>query len=174
MLVATLIAAALLFLPIPALAVTFTDWWTSALTKIALLAEPSVEGAEVSAIAVEAHGDLVTLRGRVATEHAQAAASAVALRIPGVRTVNNELRVDDDTAPAATRPDDRELRARVMRAFHRDARLARSSFSVTVDEGVVHLAGAVPIVWDRVRASEVAHDVPGVVAVQNDAAPISA
>jgi len=169
---AMLVAAALLCLPIPAAAVTFTDWWTMALTKMALLAEPAVAGTEVDAIEVEARGDVVTLRGRVATENARAAASAVALHIPGVRAVNNDLRVDDDTAPAARRSDG-ALRTAVLRSLRRDARLARNPFNVTVEDGIVRLTGAVPSVWSRVRASEVARAVDGVVAVQNDAGPLT-
>jgi len=44
-----LVVATVLCLPMPAAPVTFTDWWTTALTKIALLAEPAVAGTEVSA-----------------------------------------------------------------------------------------------------------------------------
>jgi osmotically-inducible protein OsmY len=167
-----LVVVTVLCLPMPAAAVSFTDWWTSASTKIALLAEPSVAGTEVSAIEVEARGDVVTLRGRVATHAAQAAAGDVALRIPGVRAVTNDLRVDDDTAPAVRRSN-AALRTAVSRALRHDARLARSPLIVTVDNGIVRLTGAVPTVWGRVRASEVARAVDGVVAVQNDAGPLT-
>ena len=167
-----LVVATVLCLPMPAAPVTFTDWWTTALTKIALLAEPAVAGTEVVVIEVEAHGDVVTLRRRVATHAAQAAAGAVALRIPGVRAVTNDLRVDDDTAPAVRRSDG-ALRTAVSRALRRDGRLRRNPFSVTVEDGIVRLTGAVPTVWDRVRASEVARAVDGVVAVQNDAGPLT-
>jgi len=131
-----------------------------------------VAGTEVVVIEVEAHGDVVTLRRRVATHAAQAAAGAVALRIPGVRAVTNDLRVDDDTAPAVRRSDG-ALRTAVSRALRRDGRLRRNPFSVTVEDGIVRLTGAVPTVWDRVRASEVARAVDGVVAVQNDAGPLT-
>src|SRR5712692_6465023 len=168
---AMLIAAALLCIPMQGPAVTFTDWWVMAVTKLALLAEPAVVGIEVSAIEVDAREGVVTLQGRVASDEARAAAGTVAGRIASVATVNNELRVDDADVPPASRPSDGALRAVVTRALRRDSRLERAPISVSVDDGIVRLTGAVPTAWDRVHASEVARAVAGVVAVQNDAAP---
>ena len=152
-------------------AVTFADWWTMAETKIALLADPAVAGMNVDAIEVDARDGVVTLRGQVATDEALQAAATAAGRIAGVKTVVNELRVDGDDLVSTVGPDDRTIRRSVIRTLRREPRLARTQIQVGVLGGVVRLTGAVPATWDRVRASEVARGVIGVVAVENDTVP---
>lgn len=67
-----------------------SDSWLTSKTKIALVADKRVKGRQVS---VETVRGTVTLRGKVDSEEAKAAAESIAKGIEGVQSVNNELQV---------------------------------------------------------------------------------
>ena len=70
--------------------VGITDSWLTAKTKIALYGDDRVKGGQVS---VETVKGAVSLRGKVDSDDAKAAAGAVAQAVEGVKSVRNDLQV---------------------------------------------------------------------------------
>ena len=152
----------------PAHGVTFTDAWTAARAKVALLADSRIVGKEIDAIAVEAAGNAVSLRGVVATEAARDAATDTVSRVRGVTRVQNELRVTPSEIPVVL-TSDREIRSMVARdlAVFRERGLGGPTVKVRVTDGIATLTGSVEDIGDWVLASERARQTVGVKAVDN-------
>jgi hyperosmotically inducible protein len=140
-----------------------SDSWLTAKAKIALFADDRVKGRQVN---VETNGGVVTLRGKVDTADAKAAAESIAKGVDGVRSVKNELQVVAPTDRATVDAKDEDLEKAVEDRFAKDQRL--SKIDVRADKGMVTLTGDAPNIATSARASEVARGVPGVRAVKND------
>jgi hyperosmotically inducible protein len=67
-----------------------SDSWVTAKTKIALYADDRIKGGQVS---VETVKGTVSLRGKVDSGDAKAAAASVAKAVTGVKSVRNDLQV---------------------------------------------------------------------------------
>src|SRR5262249_55335508 len=126
----------------PARADTFTDSWTAARAKVALLADPRVVGPRIDAIVVEAAGDTVNLRGAVATPEARDAATDTVSRLRGVARVDNELRVVPVEIPTVL-TSDQEIEKMVARdlAVFRQRGFGGRTVKVHVSEGIATLTG---------------------------------
>lgn len=146
-----------------------TDAWTAVRVKLALCADPLVQGVDVGDLDVRVEGPVVVLRGRVATLAARRAAAAAAARASG-GAVRDELVVVPGALPTPPQPD-RALQRTLGRVLAREPGLSRVHVHGTVHDGVAYLTGRVPDVSTRVLASEVARRVPGVSAVPNDLFP---
>jgi hyperosmotically inducible periplasmic protein len=160
-----LAAAALVACCSVADAVTLVDGQTAAHTAIAIFSDPRVTGDDVGRMGVEVTDGVVTLRGRVATPEARQEAEAVALRVPGVKAVRNELAVE--RAPVETAPDD-ALSPRLRRLLSQDPHLRRARIRGRVADGFVTLEGRVADVEARAIASRLARALVGVKAVRNE------
>jgi len=147
---------------------TFTDGWTASRAKVALLADPRVVGPRIDAIVVEVAGDIVHLRGAVATPEARDAATDTVSRLRGVARVDNELRVVP-VEIATVLTSDREIEKMVAKdlAVFRSRGLGGRTVKVHVSEGIATLTGSVEDIGDWVRASERARQALGVKAVDN-------
>jgi len=140
-----------------------SDSWLTAKTKIALFGDDRIKGGQVS---VETVKGAVSLRGKVDSENAKAAAASVAQAVDGVKSVRNDLQV----VPAGDRKvidtSDTNITRQVEGRFAKDAQLKK--VDVRTDGGAVILTGAVSSIGASARASELARGVPGVRMVKNE------
>lgn len=139
-----------------------TDSWLTAKTKIALFADERVKSVDVSVETVDA---TVTLRGKVDSDEAKAAAASVAKSVEGVRSVRNDLQVVAPGDRTMTDASDHDITRQVEDRFARDTELEK--VDVRVDGGVVILTGAVAGIGASAHASQLAREVSGVRAVKN-------
>ena len=139
------------------------DAWLTAKVKIALFADERVKSVGTSVETVER---TVTLRGKVDSAEARAAAIGAARRVDGVRRVRSALEV----VPAAERgridAADKDITRRIEGRLARDRSLRH--VEVRTDRQLVTLTGEAPTIQDSARASEIARGVAGVRAVRNE------
>lgn len=140
-----------------------SDSWLTAKTKIALFADERVKGGQVS---VETVNGTVSLRGKVDSDEAKAAAAAVAKAVDGVKSVRNDLQVVPPGDRKVIDTSDKDITRQVEGRLSKDARLKK--VDVRTDGGAVILTGAVQSIGASARASELARGVPGVRAVKNE------
>jgi hyperosmotically inducible protein len=141
------------------------DAWLVSKTKIALFSDDRVSSRGIN---VDSHQGVITLRGKVESADAKAAAEQDAKGVEGVTSVRNELQV---VAPgdrkAVDRKDD-DIKKAVEARISNDPRLKGADIDVRADKGVVTLTGSAKDLGSRARASEVARSVDGVRAVKNE------
>jgi hyperosmotically inducible protein len=140
-----------------------SDSWLTAKTKIALFADERVKGGQVS---VETVNGTVSLRGKVDSDEAKAAAAAVTKAVDGVKSVRNDLQVVPPGDRKVIDTSDKDITRQVEGRLSKDARLKK--VDVRTDGGAVILTGAVQSIGASARASELARGVPGVRAVKNE------
>jgi len=140
-----------------------SDSWLTAKTKIALFADERVKGRQVS---VETVNATVTLRGKIDSDEAKAAAASVAKAVEGVNSVRNDLQVVPPGDRKMTDASDKDITQQVEGRLAKDAQLKK--VDVRADGGAVILTGAVPGIGASARASELAREVPGVRSVKNE------
>ena len=128
-----------------------SDSWLTSKTKIALFADERVKGNQIS---VETLDGRVTLRGKVDSDAAKAAAASVADKVEGVKSVRNDLQVVPPGDRKAVDISDDGITQQVKVGLAKDARLG--NVDVRTDGGVVSLTGAVPSIDASARASEIA------------------
>lgn len=140
-----------------------SDSWVTAKTKMDLFADERVKGRQIS---VETVKGAVTLRGKVDSNEAKAAAASIAQAVDGAKSVKNDLQV----VPPGDRPvvdaSDKEITRQVEGRLSQDVRLKK--VDVRTDGGKVILTGTVPSIGASARASELARDVTGARAVKNE------
>jgi hyperosmotically inducible protein len=142
-----------------------SDSWITMKTKMALLADERVSSGDVS---VKTQKGVIALHGKVASEEAKKAAEDIALKIEGAKTVTNRLVVvSKATRKVVDRQDDQIVKD-VEKRIKEDSRLKKADIDVRADKGIVTLTGKAASLATSVRASEVAHRVPGVRAVRNE------
>ncbi len=140
-----------------------SDSWLTAKTKVALYADERVQGGPVS---VETVNGAVTLRGKVDSDGAKAAAASVAQAVEGVKSVKNDLQVVPPGDRKAVDTSDKDITRQVEGRLSKDAQLKK--VEVRTDRGAVILTGTVPTIGTSARASEIARGVPGVRSVKNE------
>jgi osmotically-inducible protein OsmY len=140
-----------------------SDSWLTAKTKIALFADERVKGRQVS---VETVNATVTLRGKVDSDEAKAAAASVAKAVEGVKSVRNDLQVVPPGDRKMADASDKDITQQVEGRLAKDAQLKK--VDVRADGGAVILTGRVPSIGASARASELAREVPGVRSVKNE------
>jgi osmotically-inducible protein OsmY len=122
--------------------------------------DPEVDGADVR---VDVIDGVVLLKGTVDSAWKKRAAERAARRVPGVRSVANEIDVKP-RRPAS----DSELTAAVLEALERDPLVPEDQITVTVRHGVVILEGDVDLAIQREEAERAARQTPGVIDVANE------
>jgi osmotically-inducible protein OsmY len=127
----------------------------------ALDRSPLVHADEISVDVTD--GD-VALRGTVGSPLQEGEAAGAAATVPGIRSLDNQLRVRlmgvDGRADADTE-------AAVLDALATAHLLEGADVEVDVREGIVTLTGAVDLASQRAAVAGVAHGVPGVARVVN-------
>lgn len=140
-----------------------SDSWVTAKTKIALFADERVKGRQVS---VETVNGTVTLRGKVDSDDAKAAAASITEGVEHVKSVRNDLRVVPPGDRKMIDASDKEITREVEASLPKDARLKK--VDVRTDDGVVSLRGEVPNISASASASELVRAISGVRSVKNE------
>lgn len=162
--------AALLLAAAPAAAQTSADTtrgdeWATVKIQTALYRDLRFRGRHLTVDTVEG---VVTLRGKVDSDEAKAAAAEVARSVDGVKSVRNELQV----VPAAERAEvdarDGEILRVLKEKLKQDPELKDELIEARVDASVVTLLGEVGNKDSSARAAELAQAVPGVRSVMNE------
>ena len=128
----------------------------------ALADNPRVHPDEI-AVQADAYGDVI-LRGTVGSIVQRAEAARTTRRVPGVRDVDDQLRVRLMGIDGQT---DADTEAAVLAAFIADESLPASGIEVEARAGTVTLRGIVELASQRDRAERVALGVGGVSHVDN-------
>jgi len=140
-----------------------SDSWITSKAKIALFADDRVKGLQVH---VETNKGVLSLRGKVDSAEAKAAAESVAQGIEGVKSVRNDLVVVAPADQKAVAADDKEIKKGIEKRFAGDQQLKK--IDVRSDAGVVTLTGEAPTITAAARASEIARGMPAVRSVRNE------
>jgi len=147
-------------------------WMLEAKVRLALLEKLGTDSLKIK---VDLAGTKVILTGEVSKRATEELAEEVALAVPGVRKVDNRLRVVDK--PTATGPveravrdaarelDDAMVESRVKLAIADEVGSRVSRIEVEATDGVVSLRGTVPDGERRALAVRAAKGVPGVTKV---------
>jgi hyperosmotically inducible protein len=142
-----------------------SDSWITAKTKMSLMADERVSATDVN---VTTRQGVVTLTGKVPSDEAKKAAAANAEKIDGAKRVINNLTVVAIKDTKRIEREDDQITQDVEDRLKKDKGLKQADIDVKTENGIVTLTGEAPSLRSSVRASEVAHRVPGVRAVQNE------
>ena len=129
----------------------------------ALADNPIVHADEIAVQVLDGAGDIV-LRGTVGSLIQRAEAVRAASAVPGVRHVEDGLRVHVMGIDGRT---DADTGAAVLDALIADDEVHARDVEVDVDDGAVTLRGLVEVAAQRERAQRIAMAVPGVTGVEN-------
>ena len=127
------------------------------------LAENPLVHADEIAVQADDFGDVV-LRGTVGGLIQRAEVARTTRRVPGVRDVDDQLRVKPMGVDGRA---DADTQAAVLAALIADGGLHAADVDVQVRDGAVTLRGMVEVVSQRERAERIAMDTPGVASVDN-------
>lgn len=163
--------------PIAADAVVVDDDQLATYVQSRFFADNGIRASEID---VAAENGVVTLRGTVANEEARQHAMNVAKEVEGVRSVNDQLRVEAPAADAATAANTREERAapaertpgwittKIQSQYFLNPEIKPWNVDVsTSQDGVVTLRGEVDEAKDREEAERIARETDGVSRVVN-------
>jgi hyperosmotically inducible protein len=123
-----------------------------------------------AAVKVEVDDGRVRLSGTVPTYSARRAAQEDAWLVPGVRAVDNQLKVAYESDVQV--PADAEISANLTNIIRWDADLENADIDASVTDGWVTLRGAVDAYWKKLRAEELASTLTGVHGVTNELAVV--
>ena len=129
----------------------------------ALADNPIVHADEIAVQVLDGAGDIV-LRGTVGSLVQRAEAVRAAGAVPGVRHVEDGLRVHVMGIDGRT---DADTGAAVLDALIADDEVHACDVEVNADDGAVTLRGLVEVAAQRERAQRIAMAVPGVTGVEN-------
>jgi hyperosmotically inducible periplasmic protein len=135
----------------------------TAKVKSAFVSDKQVNALDIQ---VTTFKGVVQLSGFAASQQEIDRAVEVARKVPGVKSVKNDIR----RAPQSTGAyvDDSVITARVKSAFVADREVSALSVRVETVNGIVQLSGFADSRREIDRAAEVARNTPGVKAVQNN------
>jgi hyperosmotically inducible periplasmic protein len=134
------------------------DIWITTKAKLTLL---TTDGVSVTAVKVDTSNGFVTLHGKVKTSAEKAKAETVIRGIEGVKDVKNLLQVVPESRKEAVKIADSAIKDKIEASFKADKSLEDVNVKA-VDNGVVILSGHTKTIDAKLRAVEVAWDVPGV------------
>jgi hyperosmotically inducible protein len=135
------------------------DSWITTKVKTRLIFEP---GIAPLAMNVDTRDGIVTLFGSISTESGKLAAGAEAMKIGGVKMVENELQVVATTAAKQVEQRDGAIRDTVQQRLAERPALKHDDIDVEVANGVVRLSGSVEHSGDRMIALSLARSTEGV------------
>jgi osmotically-inducible protein OsmY len=122
-----------------------------------------------SELAVSERSGTVTLRGTVASPGQLRAAVQIAKAVPGVRDVQDELRIDP-----RDHFDDDQMRGAAIQALISDPEVPDDRIEVTVAEAWLTLKGEVEHQYESNAAFEAVSGIPGVGGITNKIRVITA
>lgn len=142
-----------------------SDTWVTTKVKAQLLTEPGISPLRVN---VDTRDGIVTLFGAVETENEKAAAGRSAMKISGVKSVQNELQVVPDVAAKRVEARDDQVQDAVKKRIEERQALKDDDINIEVKNGVVRLSGTVDGFGERMTALTVARSTQGVKSVIDD------
>jgi hyperosmotically inducible protein len=141
------------------------DTTIAAQLKSELLADSTTDGLNID---VEVNRDKVQLNGFVDSQAQVDRAGEIARSVPGVASVDNQLKVSDGTRMTGQYIDDKALSVSVKAALANDAVSPASEIDVEVNRGIVSLGGFVDSSAELDAALAAAGKVKGVQKVVNN------
>ncbi len=121
-----------------------------------------------SNIVVSSEDGVITLRGTVRTEIQREAAEGYAKNVPGVFSVKNELRAEnDDSQSVSEYIDDAFITTKVKAKLLAESNLPAVSISVKTNDGTVTLSGETETSAQALLAEQIANRTEGVRQVHN-------
>jgi osmotically-inducible protein OsmY len=126
--------------PAEGFAAVLDDLWIGASVKARLFRSQEVRARDVE---VDANAGVVTLSGMVPSLGAQAAAELAAVKLAGVRRVENWIEVVPEPEQAATRARDRALERRLRARLSTEPEVASRDLDVAICNRVARLRGSV-------------------------------
>jgi hyperosmotically inducible periplasmic protein len=129
-------------------------------TKIRI-AMMTTDGAGRNAVKVDTEHGKVTLHGTVDSQAVKDKAEATARGVSGVTDVRNLLQVVNESRQESVKAADKDVKNAVEKSLKRDRNLEGIKVK-SVDDGLVFLDGNATSLANKLRAIEIAYDVPGV------------
>ena len=142
-----------------------SDTWMTTKVKAQLLTEPGISPLKVN---IDTHDGIVTMFGSVENENDKAAATRSAMKVSGVKSVQNELQVIPDVAAKRIEASDDQLQDSVKKRIEERQALKDDNINIEVKNGVVRLSGTVDGFGERMTALTVARSTEGVKSVIDD------
>jgi hyperosmotically inducible protein len=136
-----------------------SDAWITSKVKTRLIFEPGIAPLSMN---VDTRDGIVTLFGSISTEDGKLAAGAEAMKVAGVKIVENELQVVPTTAAKRIEKSDGAIRDSVQQRLAERPALKHDDIDVEVANGVVRLSGSVAQSGDRMIALSLARATEGV------------
>ncbi len=152
-------------IPRRSFATATSDGWITTKVKFQLIRKP---GIAPLAMNVDTHSGIVTLFGTVSTEDGRREAGLQAMKVDGVKTVENELQVVSKTAENRIEKRDDQIRDSLQDHIESREALGDDNIEVEVANGVVRLTGSVDRTWDHMTAVSIARSTLGVRSVVDD------
>ncbi len=112
----------------------------------------------------------VRLKGQVPTALARSSAHVDAELVSGVKSVNDDLRIE--YTPIQPIRSELDLESSIRNTLEWDPNLDITDLAISIDSGWVTLEGTVDSYWKKIRAEESAADLVGVVGVTNKIAVV--
>jgi hyperosmotically inducible protein len=140
------------------------DGWITAQTKYRFMTNADIAAGDIN---VDTRRGVVTLFGTVPNASISDKAVAVARAVPGVKSVNRELRVVAASQKKHETAKDDQVASEVSKRLT-DAKLKGADVHVDVKAATARLTGTVQYASDRYAAVAIARGTPGVGWVQND------
>jgi hyperosmotically inducible periplasmic protein len=125
---------------------------------------------DASRVTVEVVDGEVTLGGVVHSSLSRAAAEMDSWAIPGVRAVNNQIRIEAPWIEA--HPTDAEIQQMVLTVLKLNSSIDAATVHVQVHNASARLTGTVDAVWQKIKAEELVFEVRGVRWVVNEIAVV--
>lgn len=139
------------------------DGWLTTKVQSQLFADADVKARR---IVVSTQNGVVTLRGRVDTEHERQQALQIASTTDGVRQVHDQLvaaSTSQGTAPGAH--EQSAIATRIQARYFSDPQVRGRDIAVSADNGVVTLTGRVESEAEKQQAIAIARGIDGVTGV---------
>jgi len=136
-----------------------SDMWTTTAVKLRLLQNTDTPGFDIN---VDTVGGVVTLFGVVDSGAVKMAASDEAMKVKGVKSVENDLEVVVAAQQAQVAESDANIGIALQKRFDTSPRLAHAKVKAEVKNGVARLTGNVGNQGERLSALPIARTTTGV------------
>jgi hyperosmotically inducible protein len=144
---------------------TVDDGTITAKVKTALVEDPAAEARNIN---VDTRRGVVQLNGFVDSEQGRKQAAKVARDVPGVKSVENNLKLQGETRTAGAVIDDGVITSTVKAHLAADPVTSALAIKVETHDGRVQLGGWVDSEAVKTHAGRLAAAVQGVTTVQNN------
>lgn len=137
----------------------------TAKVKAALIKDPETKARDIG---VNTEQGVVQLSGFVGSDAERQEAQKDASQVAGVRSVQNELKINEQPTTVGSTIDDTAITAKVKAALVGNPNTKAREIKVTTSHGVVELSGFVASNEEKDTAAQVASGVQGVKGVDNE------